>query len=98
MDAIRYEYRVRRVASVSTEYERGSSKRGYSDLSQVKGQDQGQGQDHWLLQRAALPQFPVPALILVLVLTLDQWTWPKSLNPRLLNPRLYTVEKWRTQF
>ena len=34
------------------------------------GQDQGQGQDHLLLQRAALPPFLVLALTLTLVLAL----------------------------
>ena len=43
---------------------------GFSDLGQVQGQDQrqGQGQDHLLLQRAALPPFLVLALTLVLAL------------------------------
>ena len=41
-------------------------------MGQVQGQDEGQGQDHLLLQRAALPQlYLVLALTLTLVLTLD---------------------------
>ena len=41
-------------------------------LHQFQGQDQGQGQDHLLLQRAALPPFLVLALTLVLTLELVQ--------------------------
>ena len=50
------------------------SRGGGLDLTLIQGQDQdkGQGQDHLLPQRAALPPFLVLALTLVLVLTLDQ--------------------------
>ena len=41
-------------------------------LHQFQGQEQGQGQDHLLLQRAALPPFLVLALTLVLTLELVQ--------------------------
>ena len=74
----------RSVFHLSTEYRWGFSGWGFSDLGQVQGQDQdqGQGPDHLLLQRAALPPF----LVLVLTLDLAQITKPPSAKP----PSIYS--------
>ena len=53
---------------VSREFYRGRNIWDDPRIEKSQDQDQGQGQDHLLPQRAALPQFLVLALSLVLVL------------------------------
>ena len=63
-------------------------------MGQAQGQDQDQSQDHLLLQRAALPQFLVLALALVLTLDLAQITKASSAK----TPSVYSRTRSRHGF